>query len=81
MERPNGLSATNTVLNMGWGGKQRKMQSSLLTDDDVGTIVHERVLKVGDKQFVVFQMDDLPPIFDHDVPKGGKVTRKLNKKS
>ena len=85
MERPNGLSTTNTVLNMGWGGKQRKMRSSVLTGDDVGAIVHDRVLKVGDEQFMVFQEDDPPPIFDSDAPpydiiKEGEVTRNLNKK-
>lgn len=36
-KRPNILSTTSSVLNLEWRGKQRKMRSSTLTADDVGT--------------------------------------------
>lgn len=45
------------------------MRSTILTNGDIGTIVHDIVLNVGDTQEMVFQDDDPPPIFDPDVPK------------
>jgi hypothetical protein len=84
MERPDGLSTTSGVINMGWGGKQRIMRNSVLSKDDLGTLVHDRVLKVGDEQSMVFNNADLPPILSpdapqHDVAKPGQSTTKLTK--
>ena len=85
-ERPDGLSTSSTVLNLGWGGKQRKMRSSLLTKEDVGNIEHDRALKAGKIQTMVFRDESLPPIFDPDAPKydslspGTLVTRKFTSK-
>ena len=62
MERPDGLSTTSGVINMGWGGKQRRMRSTVLSKDDIDTLVHERPLKVGDRQSMVFDKTNLPPI-------------------
>jgi len=82
-ERPDGLS-TNSI-NLGWGGKQRCMRNSVLTKDDIGTLKHNRTLKVGDIQSMVFDENDLPPILDPNAPKydavadGVIITRKLNK--
>ena len=41
MERPDGLSTTSGIINMRWGGKQRKMRSTVLDEKDVGEIIHE----------------------------------------
>ena len=84
MERPDGLSTTPGVINMGWGGKQRMMRSTVLSEGDIGILTHDRVLKVGDEQSMVFLDTDLPPIFapdapKYDVSKEGEKTRKLNK--
>ena len=84
MERPDGLSTTKTVINLGWGGKQRKMRNTILTANDIGSITHTRSLKVGDTQSMVFLPTDLPPIFDpnvpqYDVSKDDSVTHKFNK--
>lgn len=56
-ERPDGLS-TNSI-NLGWGGKQRFMRNSVLKKDDIGTLKHNRTLKVGDIQSMVFDENDL----------------------
>lgn len=63
MERPDGLSTTSGVINMGWGGKQRNMRRTVLGENDVGAIIHERLLKVGGEQSMVFNDINLPPIF------------------
>ena len=84
-ERPDGLSTTASVINYGWGGKQRKMRSSLLTINDVGDIMHARRILPGMIQSMVFTPDDLPPILRPDAPKydtiieGVSTTRKLTK--
>ena len=41
-ERIDGLSTSS--INLGWGGKQRKMRDSELSDDDIGELKHTRVL-------------------------------------
>ena len=70
---------------MGWGGKQRKMCSSTLTANDVGTLTHARTIKVGSLKPMVFSANDDPPIFDPAAPKydqlipGEDVMRTLNK--
>ena len=84
MERPDGLSTTASVINMGWGGKQRRMRSTVLSKDDIGTLVHERTVKVGDRQSMVFDNTNLPPILSpgapiYDVLKPGEKTQKLTK--
>ena len=38
------------------------VRNSVLSKDDLGTLVHDRVLKVGDEQSIVFNDTDLPPI-------------------
>ena len=82
-ERPDGLSTT--AINLGWGGKQRKMRDSILTTNDIGTLAHERTIAAGEVQSMVFLDGDLPPIFDPDAPKydqliaGETVTRSYNK--
>ena len=68
MECPDGLFTTPLVINVGWGGKQRKMRNKILTANDIGSITHTRSLKVGNTQSMVFLPTDLPPIFDPDVP-------------
>ena len=68
MERPDGLSTTPSVINLGWGGKQRKMRNTILTANDIGSITHTRSLKVGDTQSMLFIPTDLPPIFDPGAP-------------
>ena len=84
MERPDGLSTTSGVINMGWGGKQRIMRNSVLSKDDLGTLVHDRVLKVGHEQSMVFNNADSPPILSpnappYDIAKPGQSTTKLTK--
>ena len=80
-ERIDGLSTTS--INLSWGGKQRKMRDSILSDNDIGLLKHARVLNVGETQSMVFTDTDLPPIFDPDAPKfdqlvpGTQVTRNL----
>ena len=81
-ERPNGLS-TNSI-NLGWGGKQRRMRNSVLTANDLGPIKHEGALKVGDTQEMTFKQGDSPPILNpgapmYDILKDTNVTRKLLK--
>ena len=84
-ERPDGLSTTSSVINLGWGGKQRKMRSSILSADDIGPLRHARTIPVGSSQSMVFSDDDIPPIFDPTAPKydqpvqGQNITRSLNK--
>ena len=62
------------------------MRSSILTEEDVGNIEHDRALKVGEVQSMVFHEASLPPIFHPDAPKhdsltpGSLVTRKLTSK-
>jgi len=56
-------------MNMGWGGKQRKIRSSTLTANDVGTLTHARTIKVESLQLMVFSANDDPPIFDPTAPK------------
>ena len=80
-ERIDGLSTTS--INLGWGGKQRKMRDSILSDDDIGELKYGRVLNAGETQSMVFTDNDLPPLFDPDAPKfdqsvpGTQVTRNL----
>lgn len=84
-ERPNRILTTNSVINLGWGGKQRKMRSSVLSKGDVGKLNHSRRIAIGKTQSVVFLEDDLPPIFDPTATKydqsieGESATIKLNK--
>ena len=79
-ERPDGL--TTTSINLGWGGKQRKMRDSTLSEDDIGPIKHAQALKAGDIQSMVFT-SEIPPIFDPTAPKFDqilpetKITRNL----
>ena len=51
------------------GGGQRMMKKSILTKEDLGEFTHENTLTVGSEQFMVFQPDDPPPIFDSAVEK------------
>ena len=82
-ERPDGLSVNS--INFGWGGKQRKMRNTTLSVNDIGTIMHEGVLKAGDTQEMIFSETSLPPIFAPGVPKHDieredeNVTRRLTK--
>ena len=84
-EQPDGLSTTASVIHLGWGGKQRKMRSSKLTIDDVGTLEQEQRILPGSIQSMVFTADDHPPIQDENTPKydaplgDESVTRKLTK--
>ena len=60
------------------------MRDSILTNEDIGPITHSRTIGVGNTQSMVFQDDDLPPIFDptapkHDVSLTNSVTKTLNK--
>ena len=55
-----------------------------MTNEDIGPITHSRTIGVGNTQSMVFQDDDLPPIFDptapkHDVSLTDSVTKTLNK--
>lgn len=84
MERPDGLSTTSSIINMGWGGKQRRMSSTVLSKDDIGTLAHERTVKVGERQSMVFDNTNLPPILSpgapiYDVLKPGEKNKKLTK--
>ena len=45
------------------------MKSTVLNENGIGTIMHARSIKVGDRQSIVFLPTDLPPIFHSDVPK------------
>ena len=45
------------------------MRDSILTKDDIDPITHARIIAVGNTQSMVFQDDDLPPIFDPTAPK------------
>ena len=45
------------------------MRDSILTKEDIGPITHSRTIGVGNTQSMVFQDDDLPPIFDPTTPK------------
>ena len=80
-----GLSTTPSVINMGWGGKQRKIRDTVLTENNIGPITHTQSLIVVNIQSIVFLTTDLPPIFDPDIPKydiskeGESVTHKYNK--
>lgn len=47
-ERPDGLSTTNSVINLGWVGKQRKMRSSVWKKNDVGILNHSRRITIGE---------------------------------
>ena len=53
-ERPDGLSTTSSVINLGWGGKQRHMRDIILTNEDIGPITHSRTIGVGNIQSMVF---------------------------
>ena len=59
------------------------MRDSILSEGDIGTIKHARVLKPGDTQSMIFTQDDEPPIFFPNTPKldavvpGTNVTRNL----
>ena len=68
-ERPDGLSTTTSVINLGWGGNQRKMRSSVLSKEDVGILNHSRRIAIGKTQSMVFLEDDLQPLFDPTAPK------------
>jgi len=59
-ENSDGLSDSSSVLNLGWGGKQRKIRSSPLTADDIDTLTHARTIKVGSLQLMVFSVNDNP---------------------
>ena len=41
-ESKDGLSTTVSVLNSSWGGKQRFMRKSKLTDNDLGKVEHDK---------------------------------------
>ena len=69
---------------MRWGGKQRLMRNSVLSNDNLGTLIHDRVLEVGDEQSMVFNNAGLPPVLSpnapqYDVAKPGQSTTKLTK--
>ena len=68
-DRVDGLSAVPSILNTSYGGSQRFMRETELTEGCFGSVKHERVLKVGDKQSMVFTDTDLPPITDPECPK------------
>ena len=68
-EQPNGLSTSGTTLNSGRGGAQREMRSSVLEKGNVGTLEHNRQIKIGEEQKMVFQEGYLPPIFNPTAPK------------
>ena len=51
------------------GSEQRKIRSSTLTEDDVGTIARTLPIKPGLVQSMMFSADDEPPIFDQTAPK------------
>ena len=61
------------------------MRSSLLTNNDIGALIHERRIQAGEIQSMSFTEHDLPPIFAPNTPKydipieGEYITRKLNK--
>ena len=61
------------------------MRNSMLTINDVGTIVHDRTIAAGEEQSISFKDNDSPPIFDPGAPKydviieGQSVTRNYNK--
>ena len=61
-KRIDGLSTYN--INLGWGGKERKMRDSILSEDDIiGQIIHKQVLKVENLQSMVFTQNNIPSIF------------------
>ena len=68
-EQPDGISTNSSVINLGWGRKERRMRSTVLTKDDVGTIIHARKIVAGSTKIMAFQEQNLPPIFDPTVPK------------
>ena len=81
-ERLDGLSTTRTILNTRFGGSQRLMRDSVLTHKCFGTVSHNRRLKVGNVQKMIFQKDDLPPITDpscppYDLPRGTFSTKRI----
>ena len=84
-ERPGDLSTITSVINLGWGSKQRKMRSSVLSKDEVGTSHHAQRIATGDTQSMIILEDNLPPIFDpraakYDEPiKGETITMNLLK--
>ena len=61
------------------------MRSYVLSKNNTSTITHDRSLKAGDLQNIVFSKTNLPPIFDSEAPKydviksDNLLTRKLNK--
>jgi hypothetical protein len=75
--RPNGLSISN--LQLGWGGKQKPMRNSILTDNDVGLFDHNRRVKVSETQSMVFEFGDNPPIDSPNAPAFDTVIGEKNK--
>ena len=61
MERPDGLSTTWGYQYRMGGGKQGMVRNTVVTKDDLGTIIHNRVLKSGNDQSMVFMDTNLPP--------------------
>jgi hypothetical protein len=74
--RPNGLSVSD--LRLGWGGKQRPMRDSQLTENDVGLLDHDRRIQVGETQSMLFQPGDAPPV---DSPNAPPLDTVMGKKS
>ena len=59
--REDGLIAAN--MNTTWGGKQRKVRSSEITQEEGFLGPHSPSLKVGDIQSMVFQETDIGPYY------------------
>jgi hypothetical protein len=53
LPQPNQLSIS--TLQLGWGGKQKPMGDSILTENDVGLFDHDQRIRVGEMQSMVFK--------------------------
>ena len=49
------------------------MRDSILSEDDIGQIILEQVLKSGDIQSMVFAQNNIPPIVYPDAPMTGQI--------
>jgi hypothetical protein len=82
-KQDDGLTTERSLLLWKHGGQQQYMRSSIMTEKTTGSVGHDRFLKLGETQSMVFVEDDSPPILKPDCPKyptasGVTSTRELN---